>query len=86
MSRTSVETSRQQSSTHVAGHRVKPKQTSAAGTKPGNKPEREEMIAVAAYYRAEHRGFDGGDPVADWLAAEAEIDAGFNAPQQAAVH
>ena len=33
-----------------------------------------EMIAVAAYYRAEHRGFSEGDPVADWLEAEAEIE------------
>jgi ElaB/YqjD/DUF883 family membrane-anchored ribosome-binding protein len=33
------------------------------------------MIAEAAYYRAELRGFDGGDPVADWLEAEAEIEA-----------
>lgn len=32
------------------------------------------MIAVAAYYRAEHRGFDGGDPSNDWLEAEAEIN------------
>lgn len=31
------------------------------------------MIAEAAYYRAERRGFVGGDPVADWLMAEAEI-------------
>lgn len=35
---------------------------------------RREMIAVAAYYRAEHRGFAAGDPAADWLEAEAEID------------
>lgn len=34
-----------------------------------------QMIEEAAYYRAEKRGFRGGDPVADWLAAEAEIDA-----------
>ncbi len=27
-------------------------------------------IAEAAYYRAERRGFVGGDPVEDWLAAE----------------
>lgn len=27
-------------------------------------------IAEAAYYRAERRGFVGGDPVDDWLAAE----------------
>ncbi len=32
------------------------------------------MIAEAAYYLAEHRGFQGGDPQQDWLAAEAEID------------
>jgi len=36
---------------------------------------RREWIAEAAYYRAEPRGFRGGDPAADWLAAEAEIDA-----------
>ncbi len=36
---------------------------------------REEMISVAAYYRAEHHGFADGDSLADWLAAEAEIDA-----------
>jgi Protein of unknown function (DUF2934) len=31
------------------------------------------MIAEAAYYRAQERGFIGGDPLADWLAAETEI-------------
>jgi hypothetical protein len=36
---------------------------------------RRQMIAEAAYFRAEKRGFQGGDPVTDWLAAEAEIDA-----------
>jgi hypothetical protein len=33
------------------------------------------MIATAAYLRAERRGFASGDPVADWLEAEAEVDA-----------
>jgi len=33
-----------------------------------------EMVAVAAYYRAERRGFARGDPTADWLEAEAEIE------------
>ena len=33
-----------------------------------------QMIQEAAYFRAEARGFIGGDPVEDWLAAEAEID------------
>jgi Protein of unknown function (DUF2934) len=37
--------------------------------------DREEMISVAAYFRAENRGFGGCDSLADWLAAEAEIDA-----------
>ncbi len=36
--------------------------------------QRRGMIAVAAYLRAEQRGFCGGDPTADWLAAEAEIE------------
>ena len=37
--------------------------------------ERIAMIAEAAYYRAEKRGFDPGHEVVDWLAAEAAIDA-----------
>jgi hypothetical protein len=36
--------------------------------------DREEMIAIAAYYLAERRGFNGGDPLQDWLEAESEID------------
>ncbi|MHB8354225.1 MAG: DUF2934 domain-containing protein [Burkholderiales bacterium] len=42
---------------------------------PGNNLDREGMIAEAAYYLAERRGFEGGDPIANWLEAEAEIDA-----------
>ena len=38
--------------------------------------QREALIARAAYRRAERRGFEGGDAVADWLAAEREIEAG----------
>ena len=37
--------------------------------------ERVRMISEAAYYRAEERGFQGGDPEQDWLDAEAEVDA-----------
>lgn len=36
--------------------------------------ERERMIAEAAYFRALGRGFRNGDPMADWLAAEREIN------------
>lgn len=35
---------------------------------------RDALIREAAYYRAERRGFAEGDPGADWVAAEAEID------------
>ena len=33
------------------------------------------MIAETAYYKAEQRGFDPGHEVADWLAAEREVEA-----------
>ena len=47
----------------------------AGGSTRGMSPERRnEMIAVAAYFRAERRGFGQGDPVVDWIEAEAEID------------
>jgi hypothetical protein len=36
--------------------------------------QRHAMIAECAYFRAAARGFDGGDPVADWLASETEVD------------
>jgi len=36
--------------------------------------ERSEMIAVAAYYLAEHRGFTAGGATDDWLQAEQQID------------
>ena len=35
---------------------------------------RQQMIATAAYYRAEQRGFNGGDPSIDWCEAEMEVD------------
>ena len=36
---------------------------------------RQQMIATAAYYIAEQRGFLPGHEVADWIAAEAAVDA-----------
>ncbi|MGH8721290.1 MAG: DUF2934 domain-containing protein [Burkholderiales bacterium] len=63
--------------------------TKAAARKkaPANKPapagmllpvsheERWRMVAEAAYYIAQRRGFVGGDPTADWAQAEAEVEA-----------
>ena len=34
-----------------------------------------QMIAVAAYYPAEQRGFTPGCELEDWVAAEAQLDA-----------
>ena len=50
--------------------------TVPAGTavRTGNGQDRDEMIAIAAYYLAERRGFDESDPTQDWLDAEYEID------------
>jgi hypothetical protein len=39
---------------------------------------RHKMIAREAYFRAEQRGFQGGDPMVDWLEAEEEIDRMLN--------
>ena len=36
--------------------------------------DRQQMIATAAYYLAERRGFNSSDEIQDWLEAEAEID------------
>jgi DUF2934 family protein len=37
--------------------------------------QRAALIARAAYLRAQNRGFVPGHELADWLAAEAEVDA-----------
>ena len=37
------------------------------------------MIAEAAYYLAQRRGFAGGNEVEDWLLAERQIDAALSA-------
>ena len=46
-----------------------------AGSAPLSPEQRRRMITEAAYFRAARRGFSPGDPVRDWLEAEAEIDA-----------
>lgn len=47
-------------------------------------PERRAaLIAEAAYFRAEKRGFRPGHETEDWLAAEAEVDARLLRPETA---
>ncbi len=53
------------------GHSLSPADTRAAAI---TNEHRHQMIATAAYYRAEHRAFLDGDPAADWYEAEAEIN------------
>ena len=42
--------------------------------RPPNPATKQSMIAEAAYYRAEKRGFAPGHDLDDWLAAEAAIE------------
>ena len=43
------------------------------------------MIAEAAYYRAEKRGFQNGDPIEDWLTAEEDIKEKLSQPAPSAI-
>jgi hypothetical protein len=52
------------------------KAATARAAVPAISPEqRQELIAKTAYYLAEKRGFEGGDPAVDWFEAEAQVDA-----------
>lgn len=61
----------------VTKKKVTKKKAAAKATSPVGvtMEERWRMIATAAYYKAEQRGFAPGDEFKDWLDAEAEIDA-----------
>lgn len=48
---------------------------------PSFSESREARIAEAAYWRAERRGFSGGQELDDWLAAEREVDQDIAAKQ-----
>lgn len=64
-------------STEVSDGRSEPAEDVQEGPQPAE--ERRRLIAVAAYYRAERRGFAPGCEMDDWLEAEAEIQQGDNA-------
>ena len=64
------------SSTKAAPRRAKPVQAAPpAQTAAVSDDQRRAMIAEAAFFHAEQRGFAPGGEVEDWLAAEAEVDA-----------
>ncbi len=54
-------------------------QTTGAKMVPG---QRQQLIAQAAYFIAERRGFAPGNELEDWLQAEAEIEARVKAALQ----
>jgi hypothetical protein len=71
-------TTRAKTSAAGCGARVSKIETPIAKSETGREitpEERWKMIAEAAYYHAEKRGFAGGDSAEDWMAAESEIDA-----------
>lgn len=55
---------------------VRAKPAAPRGRKPKGVPieQRRHYVEVAAYHIAERRGFAPGDPLQDWVQAEAEID------------
>lgn len=48
---------------------------SAPSSSAGRDCPREQMVAEAAYFRAEQRGFVPGSEMSDWLQAEADVEA-----------
>jgi hypothetical protein len=51
---------------------------SMADGQAGEPTTREERIRLLAYYRAQQRGFNGGNEMEDWLEAEREVDGDHN--------
>ena len=58
-----------------AGATQRPTPPTPSVTRTVSAEQRNAMIAESAYLRAEARGFQGGDPVQDWLDGEKEVDA-----------
>ena len=62
----------------TAAKKVAPAKATAAKRPPKAAPsapaDRESLVRMAAYLRAERRGFAPGYEIEDWLAAEAEVN------------
>jgi hypothetical protein len=52
---------------------MSPPETKASSFYPPQEPEWHRLIAEAAYYLAQKRGFLGGHSLDDWLAAEQQV-------------
>lgn len=58
-----------------SGATARKRRKAAAVTPTVSAEQRHAMIAERAYLLAERRGFQGGDPVQDWLEGEKAVDA-----------
>lgn len=61
------------SNTRTTSRAARPRRAASAPT-PIDQDQRRALIAQAAYFRAERRGFAPGYEAEDWLAAETEVD------------
>ncbi|MDR3415772.1 MAG: DUF2934 domain-containing protein [Nevskia sp.] len=62
--------------------RVRKPAVAAAGKAPVDPQHRLALIARAAYFRAEKRGFQPGGETQDWIEAEAEVDLLLRIPRR----
>jgi hypothetical protein len=62
--------------------KTKPAKRGAGATTQIEPVVREEWVRVAAYYRAERRGFQPGHDLEDWFAAEAGLTLAATSPTQ----
>ena len=53
--------------------RKKTTRSKSSSFDPPHQPDWHRMIAEAAYFRAQHRGFEGDHRLEDWLAAEQQV-------------
>lgn len=75
MSTTPSSAKRSRSATSTGDAKRPTAKSSPAVTRSVSTDQRHAMIAESAYRRAEARGFQGGDPMQDWLEGEKEVDA-----------
>lgn len=66
----------------TAAKNVTPEASTGEKKPPVTPEQRYQMIAEAAYFRAEKHGFAGGDVAHDWLEAEVEIDRMLQQPSE----
>jgi hypothetical protein len=72
--RNSTTESNKTTAAKAAGTAARPARHGRAAVKDITPVDRQQLIAEAAYYIAERRGFSPGNELEDWLQAEQEVD------------